>query len=225
MSERAPRPEPPVVKVPERITVVLASHNPHKLVELRRILGPALEGIELISYDGPEPVESGVTFEENATIKALAAATHTGLPAIADDSGIAVDVLGGAPGIFSARWSGPSKDARANLELLLWQLSDVAEEHRGAHFVAAAAMAIPPAYAIHGAEVDDAVRGEWPGRIRTAPSGEHGFGYDPIFQPTDVPGDERSAADLSDDEKDARSHRRRAFEALVPRLRAALGLQ
>ena len=194
--------------------VVLASHNRHKLVELRRVLGAGLDGIELVSYDGPEPAETGTSFEENALIKARAAAAHTGLPAIADDSGICVDILGGAPGIFSARWSGPSKDARENLRLLLWQLSDVAPEHRGARFTASAAYAMPD-----GREL--AVRGEWPGRILEAPRGEHGFGYDPIFQPE---GQERSAAELSDAEKDASSHRRRAFDLLAPRLREALGL-
>lgn len=198
----------------EPVRVVLASHNPHKLVELRRVLGGALDGIELVSYDGPEPAETGTRFEENALIKARAAAAHTGLPAIADDSGICVDVMGGAPGIFSARWSGPAKDARENLELLLWQLSDVAPEHRGAHFTASAAYAMPD-----GREL--AVRGEWPGSILEERRGEHGFGYDPIFRPE---GEERSAAELSDAEKDASSHRRRAFDALMPKLREALGL-
>lgn len=198
----------------EPVRVVLASHNPHKLVELRRVLGGALDGIELVSFDGPEPAETGTSFEENALIKARAAAAHTGLPAIADDSGICVDVMGGAPGIFSARWSGPAKDARANLELLLWQLSDVAPEHRGAHFTASAAYAMPD-----GREL--AVRGEWPGSILEERRGEHGFGYDPIFRPE---GEDRSAAELSDAEKDASSHRRRAFDALMPRLREALGL-
>ena len=93
-------------------TVVLASHNAHKLEELRRILGPLIPGVELVGYDGPEPVENGLSFEQNAFIKARAAAARTGLPAIADDSGIAVDVLGGSPGIFSARWGGPARDAR-----------------------------------------------------------------------------------------------------------------
>ncbi|CAG7845248.1 dITP/XTP pyrophosphatase [Pseudoclavibacter triregionum] len=198
----------------EPVRVVLASHNPHKLVELRRVLGGALDGIELVSYDGPEPAETGTSFEENALIKARAAAAHTGLPAIADDSGICVDVMGGAPGIFSARWSGPAKDARENLELLLWQLSDVAPEHRGAHFTASAAYAMPD-----GREL--AVLGEWPGSILEERRGEHGFGYDPIFRPE---GEERSAAELSDAEKDASSHRRRAFDALMPKLREALGL-
>src|SRR5690606_4359023 len=105
--------------------VVLASHNAHKLEELRRVLGPLVPGIDLIGYDGPEPVESGLSFEENALIKARAAAAHTGFPAIADDSGIAVAALNGCPGIFSARWGGPSRDDAANVDLLLWQMSDI----------------------------------------------------------------------------------------------------
>lgn len=199
----------------ELVKVVLASHNPHKLIELRRVLGDALDGIELVSYDGPEPAETGTSFAENALLKARAAAQHTGLPAIADDSGICVDLLGGAPGIFSARWSGPSKDARENVDLLLWQLSDIHDpKHRGAHFTAAAAYSMPD-----GAE--EAVLGEWRGTILPEVRGENGFGYDPIFQPE---GEERSSAELSDAEKDAVSHRRRAFDQLMPKLRAALGL-
>lgn len=199
----------------ELVKVVLASHNPHKLIELRRVLGDALDGVELVSYDGPEPAETGTSFAENALLKARAAAQHTGLPAIADDSGICVDLLGGAPGIFSARWSGPSKDARDNVNLLLWQLSDIEDAaDRRAHFTAAAAFALPDGR-------EDAVLGEWPGTILPEVRGENGFGYDPIFQPE---GEERSAAELSDAEKDAVSHRRRAFDALMPKLREALGL-
>lgn len=190
--------------------VVLASHNTHKLDELRRILAPLVPGIELVGYDGPEPVENGVTFEENALLKARAAAAHTGLPAIADDSGIAVDVLGGCPGIFSARWGGPERSDTRNVELLLWQLSDLDDAHRSASFVCAVALALPG----DGAE-EIAVRGEWPGTILRAPAGSGGFGYDPIFQPT---GETRSAAELTPEEKDAESHRRRAFTGLAPEL-------
>ena len=188
--------------------VVLASHNAHKLEELRRILSPLVPGIELIGYDGPEPVENGVTFEQNALLKARAAAAHTGLPAIADDSGIAVDVLGGCPGIFSARWGGPARNDAANVELLLWQLSDVGDEHRAASFVCAAAFAAPD-----GDEA--AVRGEWRGSVLRTPAGAGGFGYDPVFRPE---GGTRSAAELSPEEKDALSHRRRAFTALAPEI-------
>lgn len=185
--------------------VVLASHNAHKLEELRRILTPLVPGLELLGYDGPEPVESGVTFEENALLKARAAARHTGLPAIADDSGIAVEVLGGCPGIFSARWGGPARSDTANVELLLWQLSDLADEYRAAAFVCAAALALPG-----GEEL--VVRGEWPGSVLREPAGAGGFGYDPVFRPE---GETGSAAELSPAEKDAASHRRRAFTALA----------
>lgn len=192
--------------------VVLATHNAHKVEELRRILEPQLPGIEVLAYDGPEPVENGVTFAENALIKARAAAAHTGLPAIADDSGIAVDVLGGSPGIFSARWAGPAKDAGENLRLLLWQLSDVGDEHRQAHFTCVAAVALPNGREEH-------VTGEWPGRIMREPAGQGGFGYDPIFQPD---GSDVSAAELPSEEKNRQSHRARAFDQLVPVLRELL---
>jgi len=201
--------------------VVLASHNAHKLEELRRILTPLVPGIELIGYDGPEPVENGVSFEQNALLKARAAAEHTGLPAIADDSGISVDVLGGCPGIFSARWGGPARSDAANVELLLWQLSDLADEHRSASFVCAAALALPrdAGGTLEGRENEIAIRAEWPGSVLRAPAGEGGFGYDPIFQPE---GEQRSAAQLSPAEKDAQSHRRRAFTALAEELRSRL---
>lgn len=200
--------------------VVLASHNAHKLEELRRILTPLVPGIELIGYDGPEPVENGVTFEQNALLKARAAAAHTGLPAIADDSGISVDVLGGCPGIFSARWGGPARSDAANVELLLWQLSDLADEHRTASFVCVAALALPPGEGVdEGAADEVAIRAEWPGAVLRAPAGEEGFGYDPIFRPE---GEQRSAAQLSPAEKDAQSHRRRAFTALAEELRTRL---
>jgi XTP/dITP diphosphohydrolase len=193
--------------------LVLATHNAHKVDELRRILAPKLPGARVLAYDGPEPVENGTTFAENALIKARAAAAHTGLPAIADDSGICVDVLGGSPGIFSARWSGPSRDAGENLRLLLWQLADVPEEHRGAHFTCVAALALPDG-------TERVVSGEWAGRILTAPRGGAGFGYDPIFLPH---GSAISAAELAASVKDRQSHRARAFNGLVPVLRELLG--
>lgn len=192
--------------------VVLASHNAHKLEELRRILGPLVPQIELIGYEGPEPVENGTTFEENALIKARAAAAHTGLPAIADDSGIAVDILGGSPGIFSARWGGPARSDTTNVDLLLWQLTDVDDVHRGAGFVCAAALVVP--------DTDEVCElGVWPGQILREPAGEHGFGYDPIFRPD---GEQRSAAELSPEEKDAASHRTRAFTQLADLMRERL---
>lgn len=186
--------------------IVLATHNQHKVDELRRILAPQLPGVEVLAYDGPEPVENGATFTDNALIKARAAAAHTGLPAIADDSGICVDVLGGSPGIFSARWAGPNKDAEENLRLLLWQISDIADDHRGAHFTCAAALAFPDG-------TERTVIAEWPGQLLHEPNGTNGFGYDPIFLPE---GYAISAAELSGHVKNQVSHRAMAFEALVP---------
>ena len=190
--------------------IVLATHNQHKVEEFQRIIGATVLGIEIVAYDGPEPVENGVTFAENALIKARAAARHTGLPALADDSGICVDVLGGAPGIFSARWSGSHGNAGANLMLLLDQLSDIAPENRGAHFTATIALVTPT-----GAE--HVVEGVWNGRLAAEPSGGNGFGYDPIFVPY---GHSVSAAELSPEVKNAESHRARAFAQLVPALTA-----
>lgn len=187
-------------------TIVLASHNANKLVELRAVLEPLIPGIELVGYDGPEPVEDGLSFEANALLKARAAAAHTGLPAIADDSGIAVEVLGGSPGIFSARWGGYARNDKANVKLLLEQLSDIAEEHRGAGFVCAAALVTP-----EGTEVCEL--GVWAGSLLTEPVGENGFGYDPVFLPE---GERRSAAEMRPEEKNLVSHRTRAFTQLAP---------
>lgn len=194
-------------------TIVLATHNAHKVAELRRILAEHLHGIEVLGYDGPEPVEDGLSFAENALIKARAAAAHTGLPAIADDSGICVDILGGSPGIFSARWAGPARDSGANLRLLLWQLSDVPDGARAGHFECAAAVVIPESGFEHVSS------GIWPGTILRAETGRGGFGYDPIFSPDGHTG---SAAEMSADAKNAVSHRALAFEGLIPVLQGAL---
>jgi len=153
-----------------------------------------------------------VTFAENALIKARALAAFTGLPAVADDSGLAVDVLGGSPGIFSARWAGRHGDDAANLELLVAQVADVPERHRGARFVCAAALVTPD-----GHEVVET--GTLEGTLAFAPRGERGFGYDPILVPT---GDTRTCAELTADEKNAISHRGQAFRALAPAIVAAL---
>lgn len=192
--------------------VVLATHNPHKVAEFQQIVAQARPDLEIVAYDGPEPVEDGVTFAENALIKARAAASHTGLAALADDSGICVDVLGGSPGVFSAYWAGQKKDAAANLELLLDQLHDIADPHRAAHFTSTIALVTPG-----GAE--HVVVGEWPGRLARAASGGGGFGYDPIFIPDGQPaGEERTVGDFSAAEKQTQSHRARAFAELVPLL-------
>ena len=194
--------------------IVLATHNRHKVEEFQAIVAAARPDLQVIAYDGPEPVEDGVTFAENALIKARAAAAHTGLPALADDSGICVDVLGGSPGVFSAYWAGHAKDAAANLELLLDQLSDIGDPHRTAEFVSTIALVVPG-----DASSEQIVEGRWPGRVATAPSGEGGFGYDPIFIPDGQPADsERTVAEWSSLEKNADSHRARAFAELVPLL-------
>ncbi|MDN3443728.1 RdgB/HAM1 family non-canonical purine NTP pyrophosphatase [Microbacterium sp. APC 3901] len=192
--------------------VVLATHNAHKVAEFQQIVAATRPDLEIVAYDGPEPVEDGVTFAENALIKARAAAHHTGLVALADDSGICVDVLGGSPGVFSAYWAGQKKDAAANLELLLDQLHDIADPHRTAHFNSTIAMVVP-----NGRE--HVVVGNWPGRLAREASGGGGFGYDPIFIPDgQLEGEERTVGDFSDAEKQAQSHRARAFAELVPLL-------
>ncbi|MFJ4225526.1 RdgB/HAM1 family non-canonical purine NTP pyrophosphatase [Microbacterium sp. NPDC089695] len=192
--------------------VVLATHNPHKVAEFQQIVSLTRPDLEIVAYDGPEPVEDGVTFAENALIKARAAAAHTGLAALADDSGICVDVLGGSPGVFSAYWAGQQKDAASNLELLLDQLRDIADPHRTAHFTSTIALVTPD-----GAE--RVVEGVWPGRLAHAASGAGGFGYDPIFLPDGQPaGEERSVGEFTAEEKQSQSHRARAFAELVPLL-------
>ena len=197
--------------------LVLATRNVHKVAELRRILAEAghvgIERVGVEAFPGVEDVaETGVTFEENAVLKARTVARATGVAAIADDSGLCVDVLGGAPGVFSARWSGPSRDDLANLRLLLDQLSDVPDEHRGAHFACAAVLALP----------DGTVRvaeGRLDGILIRGPRGANGFGYDPVFVPA---GESRTTAQMTAAEKDAISHRGRAFRAIVPAVRELL---
>jgi XTP/dITP diphosphohydrolase len=191
------------------VKLVLATHNAHKVEELRRILAPQLAGLELVGYDGPEPVEDGATFAENALIKARAASAHTGLPALADDSGICADALGGAPGIHSARYAGTRVDAD-NLAKLLQELGDTGD--RAAQFVCAAAL-------VDG-DFEHVELGVWPGSVLRTPAGSGGFGYDPVFKPE---GYDVSAAQLSAAEKDAISHRQRAFSALAPVVIARLG--
>ncbi|WP_395296037.1 RdgB/HAM1 family non-canonical purine NTP pyrophosphatase [Kitasatospora hibisci] len=197
--------------------LILATRNQHKVAELRAILGDAGLDVELVGADAypevPDVPETGVTFAENALLKAHALARATGLPAVADDSGLCVDVLNGAPGIFSARWAGKHGDDRANLELLLAQLSDIDAVHRGAHFSCAAALALPDG-------TERVVEGRLLGTLRTAPSGDGGFGYDPILQPL---GETRTCAELTPAEKNAISHRGQAFRALAPVVKDLLG--
>ncbi len=199
--------------------LVLATRNVHKIAELRAILaevgggdGPAVELVGVDAVPGaPDVAETGVTFAENALLKAHALAQASGLPAVADDSGLCVDVMGGAPGIFSARWAGKHGDDRANLELLLAQLADVPDEHRGAHFACAAALALPDG-------TERVTEGRLRGTLRRAPAGAGGFGYDPILQPdgTERVTEGRTCAELTPEEKNAISHRGQAFRALAP---------
>ena len=188
--------------------LVLATHNAHKVQEVGAILAGQVDGLELLGYDGPEPVEDGTSFLENALIKARAAFAHTGLTSIADDSGMAVEILGGAPGIFSARWSG-SKDNGKNRELLLAQLADVKPEHRAASFVCTIALV--------GADGEVSFTGIWPGAVSLQERGPNGFGYDPIFIPE---GFDVTAAELEPDVKNALSHRSMALSQLAAYLSA-----
>jgi XTP/dITP diphosphohydrolase len=199
------------------VRVLLATRNAKKLGELRRILAATGVDVELVGLDDvpayPEVPETGLTFEENALLKARAGVTATGLPTIADDSGITVDVLNGMPGVFSARWAGRHGDDEANLRLVLGQVADVPDEHLGAEFVCAAALAVPGGreYVTHGRQ---------PGKLIRSPRGENGFGYDPIFV---AAGNTRTNAELSSEEKDAVSHRGQAMRALTDIIREQLG--
>lgn len=206
--------------------VVLATRNEHKVHELRQILAGLvaeldLEIVSAAEVDGPDVPETEVTFLGNARLKAVALAEATGLPSIADDSGLAVDVLGGSPGVFSARWSGSQAGPgaaraevdRANLSLLLEQVADVPDEHRAAAFVCAAVVALPDGRV-------EGVEGRVEGALGREPRGTNGFGYDPVFHPS---GDTRTLAEYTDTEKNAISHRGNAFRALEPVLRSVLG--
>jgi XTP/dITP diphosphohydrolase len=197
--------------------VVLASRNAKKLAELRRILAPLVAGVEVLGLDDvpayEEPRETEATFEGNALIKARAAVAATGLPALADDSGLCVDALNGMPGVLSARWSGQPKDDDRNNRLLLDQLQDVPDERRGAHFACAVAFCRPD-----GGE--DVVHGRMDGRVIGEPRGSGGFGYDVLFVPD---GYDLTTAELDADLKDELSHRGKALRAIAPAVAQALG--
>jgi XTP/dITP diphosphohydrolase len=198
--------------------LLLATRNAKKLGELRRILAAeGIEGVEVLGLadvdEFEEAPETAPDFEGNALAKARDAAAATGLPSIADDSGITVDALNGMPGVLSARWAGRHGDDMANLNLVLAQTSDTPDERMGAGFVCAAALVVP------GGE-ETVVRGDWRGTLIREPRGANGFGYDPIFVPE---GETRSSAELEPSEKDAVSHRGRALRALLPQLRALAG--
>jgi len=198
------------------VRLLVASRNRKKLAELRRVLDAAGLAFELVSLSDVAPFdetpETGATFEQNTLAKARDAFAATGLPSVADDSGLEVDALNGMPGVLSARWAGGHGDDAANNALLLAQLRDVPVDRRGAAFVSACAL-------VSGAG-EVVVRGRWPGRIAPEPRGDGGFGYDPVFIPD---GCDCSAAQLSPSEKDFRSHRGRALAQLVPALRALAG--
>ena len=187
--------------------LVLATHNAHKVKEVAEILEPIVPGLSLLGYDGPEPIEDGSSFLENSLIKARAAFAHTGKASIADDSGIAVEILGGSPGIFSARWSG-SKDDAQNRQLLLAQLADVPEGNRQASFICTISMVSDAG--------EQSFTGVCPGRIAFSESGENGFGYDPIFIPE---GFEVTTGELEPMVKNSISHRSMALSQLASFLR------
>lgn len=196
------------------VKVLVASRNAGKVRELEQILAEMqIEGVELVSLIDapayPDPVEDGLSFEENALIKARAGAKATGLPCVADDSGLTVKALNGMPGILSARWSGTHGDDAANNRLLLAQMADINE--RAAAFVSCCALATP-------AGEEHTAEGRWEGELLREPRGDNGFGYDPLFLPADADG--RSSAELTAEEKNARSHRGKALRALAPHLAA-----
>jgi XTP/dITP diphosphohydrolase len=193
--------------------LLLASRNANKLAEMRRIVAPSVPDLTVVGLGDVAPYdevpESGATFADNALIKAREGFGHTGLPTVADDSGLTVDALNGMPGVLSARWSGRHGDDVANLSLVLAQLADTPDERLGAAFVCAVALV--------SAAGEVVVEGRMPGRLIRSPRGENGFGYDPIFVPS---GYDRTSAELPSDEKDSISHRGQALRALVPHVAA-----
>jgi XTP/dITP diphosphohydrolase len=196
--------------------LLLATRNAGKLAELQRLLESAVPGVQVVGLrdveEYPEAPETGATFEENALLKAREAVKYTGLPAVADDSGLTVDALNGMPGVLSARWCGRHGDDDANTALLLGQLADVPDERRGAAFVCAAALVTPEG-------TERVLERQWRGTVIREKRGTNGFGYDPVFVPEGL---DVTSAELAPEEKDARSHRGQAFAALVPVLAEVL---
>ena len=194
--------------------LVLATRNEGKLRELARILNNEVTGLD--AFPGaPDVPETGATFEANALIKARAIAAYTGLPAVADDSGLCVDALNGMPGVLSARWAGQHGADKANLDLVLAQVADIPDQRLSARFVCAAALVAPA----DGDAREWVVTGEVQGRLIRVPRGSGGFGYDPIFQPN---GFDLTTAEMTPEAKDAISHRGRAFRALAPYIQGRL---
>jgi XTP/dITP diphosphohydrolase len=200
----------------ERARLVLATANSHKLLELTRILAGGRVDVDLVGLGefpgAPDVRETGTTFAENALLKARAIAEFTGLPAVADDSGLCVDALNGMPGVLSARWSGRHGDDEANLWLVLGQLADVPDDQRGAHFACTAALVLPSGR-------EHISEGTVRGRLIHQPRGTNGFGYDPIFVPDSA---ELTTAEMSSADKDRISHRGKALRALAPVIAALL---
>jgi XTP/dITP diphosphohydrolase len=207
---------------PGRARLVLATFNKHKLVELTRILQAGQVSVELVGLDefpgAPDVRETGATFGDNALLKARAIAEFTGLPSVADDSGLCVDALNGMPGVLSARWAGRHGDDEANLRLVLGQLADVLDDRRGGQFACTAALVLPSGR-------EHLSEGIMRGRIIHEPRGENGFGYDPIFVADDAnqAGTELTNAQLSPEAKDRISHRGKALRHLAPVIAALLG--
>lgn len=196
--------------------LVLATRNKGKIAEVQRLISLHAPQITLRSvseFNLDDVEETGTTFEENALLKAETIARQTGLTALADDSGIAIDALDGAPGVYSARWSGVHGDDAANVAKVLLELSDVPDEDRGAQFVCVIALAHPDGRSI-------IVRGEVEGVVRRDPIGNHGFGYDPIFQPD---GYAITTAQMDPETKDAISHRGKALRSIAPKIAPFIG--
>ena len=197
-------------------TLVLATRNRGKIAEMQRLLDSFSLSIAVRSsseFEVDDVEETGDTFEENALIKATTIARVTGLPAIADDSGLCIDALGGAPGIYSARWAGTHGDDLANIRKVLEQLSNVPSSKRSARFICVIALALPDGRS-------EVVRGELPGEIRRESAGSNGFGYDPIFQPT---GFLQTLAEMTPEAKDEISHRARALREIAPKIAPFIG--
>lgn len=194
-------------------TVVVATGNAHKVTEIEAILAPVMPGTRFYALgelgDFPDPVEDGDTFAANALIKARAALAETGLPAVADDSGLVVDALNGAPGIMSARWAGVHGDDARNNEKLMREMCDVPDERRTARFHSSVVLVRPDGTELVG-------EGDCEGCVGREPRGEHGFGYDPLFWPEETPG--RTMAELEPEEKNAISHRYHALCDLASKL-------
>ena len=196
--------------------LVLATRNKGKIIEVQRLLlnyAPHINLRSVADFNLDDVEETGTTFEENALLKASTIARQTGLPALADDSGIAIDALGGAPGVFSARWSGVHGDDAANIRKVLQELEDVSDSERGAQFVCVIALALPDGRHLM-------VRGEVAGEVRRSPIGEFGFGYDPIFQPA---GYDITTAQMDPETKDSISHRGKALREIAPKIAPFIG--